>query len=117
MPLLSAAAGQLVAGFAVEVVRVAAEIPMVDVPAGSGGIAACSRSGRSLRRPTYAGVPATAFRAAAAALPLGGRVLDPAFDPSQLEDRIVLLGVTGLGMLDEKSTPLGPLPGSKSRPN
>ena len=39
------------------------------------------------------------------------RVLDPAFDPSQLEDRIVLLGVTGLGILDEKSTPLGPLPG------
>ena len=38
VPLLSAAAGQLVAGFAIEVIRVAPEIPVVEVTAGSGGI-------------------------------------------------------------------------------
>jgi adenylate cyclase len=34
-------------------------------------------------------------------------VLAPGFDPAQLTGRIVLLGVTGLGLVDLKQTPLG----------
>ena len=35
-------------------------------------------------------------------------VLDPGFDPALLRDRIVLLGVTGVGTVDFQETPLGP---------
>src|SRR5207237_10079014 len=33
--------------------------------------------------------------------------LDPSFNPRQFERQIVLLGVTGLGLLDQKLTPFG----------
>jgi adenylate cyclase len=34
-------------------------------------------------------------------------VFDPAFDPGQFKGKFVLLGVTGLGILDQKVTPFG----------
>jgi len=34
-------------------------------------------------------------------------VLDPAFDPAELQSKIVLLGVAGLGIVDLQQTPLG----------
>jgi adenylate cyclase len=38
-------------------------------------------------------------------------VLDPKFDPAQFAGQVVLLGVTGLGIVDQKKTPLGLMDG------
>ncbi len=38
-------------------------------------------------------------------------LLDGSFDPADLRGGIVLFGVTGLGLVDEKQTPLGLMPG------
>jgi adenylate cyclase len=110
VPLLSAAAGQLVAGFAVELVRVAADIPVIEVASGSRGIEKVQLGPFSLPTDTR-GRGLLRFAPPRPRYVSAARVLDPAFDPAQFEDRIVLLGVTGLGILDEKSTPLGPVPG------
>ena len=110
VPLLSAAAGHLVAGFAIEVVRVAAAIPTVDVTAGAGGVESVALGPFLLPTDTR-GRGMLRFAPPRPRYVSAARVLDPEFDASQFQDRIVLLGVTGLGILDEKSTPLGPMPG------
>ena len=38
-------------------------------------------------------------------------VLDGKFDPKQIEQKLVLVGVTGVGTVDDKNTPLGLMPG------
>ena len=38
-------------------------------------------------------------------------VLDPSYDPATLEGGIVLLGVTGQGLIDVRQTPLGLMAG------
>src|SRR5262249_44224013 len=38
-------------------------------------------------------------------------LLDGSYDPANLQGGIVLFGVTGLGLVDEKQTPLGLMPG------
>jgi serine phosphatase RsbU (regulator of sigma subunit) len=39
-------------------------------------------------------------------------ILDGRFDPEQLREKLVLIGVTGVGMIEDKNTPLGvPMPG------
>ncbi len=39
-------------------------------------------------------------------------VLDGKFDPQQIAQKLVLIGVTGVGMVEDKNTPLGsPMPG------
>ena len=38
-------------------------------------------------------------------------LLDGSYDPANLRNGLVLLGVTGLGLVDEKQTPLGLMPG------
>ncbi len=40
-----------------------------------------------------------------------GDLLDGSYDSNQLRNGLVLLGVTGLGLVDEKQTPLGLMPG------
>ncbi|MGO9060141.1 MAG: SpoIIE family protein phosphatase [Candidatus Binataceae bacterium] len=40
-----------------------------------------------------------------------GDLLDGSYDPDNLRNALVLLGVTGLGLVDEKQTPLGLMPG------
>src|SRR5206468_2092834 len=38
-------------------------------------------------------------------------VLDGKFDPRQIEQKLVLIGVTGVGLVEDKNTPLGlPMP-------
>jgi adenylate cyclase len=108
VPLLGLAQDQMIPGFALEVIRIALGLAPALITTDRAGIESVTispfsiptdRRGRVyLRfappRPDSAYVSATA-------------VLDPAFDPSQFQGRIVLLGVTGLGILDEKTTPLG----------
>lgn len=106
VPLLTQAQGQLIPTFALEVIRVAAGIPSIAVTTGTAGIegvslgdvfVATDRRGKAY---LHFGPPRPRFISAAA-------VLDAAFDPKQLEGQIVLLGVTGLGLLDQKLTPFG----------
>jgi adenylate cyclase len=106
VPLLTLAHGQLIATFALEAIRLAADIPSILVTTGGAGIEnvmlgdlaiPTDRRGRAY---LHFGPPRPRYVSAAT-------VLDPAFDPRQFDRQIVLLGVTGLGILDQKLTPFG----------
>ena len=106
VPALTLAQDQLIPAFALEVIRVAAGIPSIDVATGSAGIESVAiglllvPTDRRGRVYLHFAKPRPRYVSAAT-------VLDPAFDPSQFDGQIVLLGVTGLGILDQKLTPLG----------
>jgi adenylate cyclase len=108
VPLLDLAQGQLVPAFALEVIRVALGLPPILVTTGRAGIETVKIGPSSIPTDPHGHAylhftkprPDSAYVSAAT-------VLDPAFDPGQFHGRIVLLGVTGLGILDEKTTPLG----------
>lgn len=107
VPLLTLAQGRLIPGFAPEVIRLAAGIPSIVVTTGPRGIDSVGigplaiptdRRGRAY---LHFGPPRPRYVSAATVL------LDPKFDPGQFDGQIVLLGVTGLGIPDQKMTPLG----------
>ncbi|HEX3863246.1 MAG TPA: CHASE2 domain-containing protein [Stellaceae bacterium] len=106
VPLLTVAQGQLIPAFAVDVLRVAKKSPSLMVATGASGIESVEIGPLSVptddRGRVYPHFAPTAARYISAA-----GVLDPSFDPSIFHNRIVLLGVTGLGILDQKTTPLG----------
>ena len=110
VPLAVVAAGELVPGFALEVLRVAAGLPSITMTAGRGGIGIDLGP---LSVPTDAdgsailhfAPPQARFVSAAEVL---GRSGQP---PDALHNAIVLLGVTGLGTVDIKQTPLGLMQG------
>ena len=110
VPLLTLAQGQLLPTFALEVLRVAANIPSIAVTTGSAGIEGVEIGGTVIptdsrgRAYLHFGPPRPRYHSA-------DGVLDPAFDPSQFNGQIVLLGVTGLGILDQKLTPFGLIQG------
>ena len=106
VPLLTLAQGELIPTFALEVIRIAAGIPAIAVTAGPSGIESVEigevsiptdRRGRAY---LHFGPPRPRYISAAS-------VLDPTFDPARFNGKIVLLGVTGLGILDQKLTPFG----------
>jgi len=108
VPLLTLAQGRLIPAFALELIRLAADISSIAVTTDYAGIESVALGELSI--PTDPGghaylhfappLPDSAYLSAAA-------VLDPKFDPGQFEGQIILLGVTGLGIIDEKMTPLG----------
>src|SRR5262249_52355156 len=106
VPLLTLAQDQLMPTFALEVLRTGFNIPSIAVTTGIAGIKSVEIGGISIptdshgRAYLHFGPPQPRFRSADA-------VLDPAFDPEQFAGQIVLLGVTGLGLLDQKLTPWG----------
>ncbi|MGE5270814.1 MAG: CHASE2 domain-containing protein [Thiohalocapsa sp.] len=110
VPLLTDAAGQLLPALALEVIRVAAGMPSISVTTGGHGIESVTLGDATIptdprgRVYLHFGPPEERYISAAT-------VLDPAFDPSLFENQVVLLGVTGLGILDQQLTPLGPVPG------
>jgi serine phosphatase RsbU (regulator of sigma subunit) len=95
-----------------ETLRVASGEPLFTVREGAAGVEAVSIG--DLRVPTqedgrlwihYARHDASRFVSAA-------DVLDSDVDPAAIERKLVLVGVTGLGLIDERGTPLGePMPG------
>jgi serine phosphatase RsbU (regulator of sigma subunit) len=106
LPLLTLVHGTLFPALAVEMVRVAAAIPSVTVTTGRLGIESLGlgpltlpTDGRGRARLHFAPPKARYVSAA--------QVLDPAFNVRQFSGQIVLLGVTGLGIVDRISTPLG----------
>ena len=111
VPLAIIAAGQLVPAFAVEVLRVAAGLPSPTMTAGHGGIDGIDLGRLSV--PTDAeGSAVLHFAPPQARFVSAAAVLDrSAQPPAALAGAIVLLGVTGLGTVDVKQTPLGLMQG------
>jgi serine phosphatase RsbU (regulator of sigma subunit)/CHASE2 domain-containing sensor protein len=106
VPLLTLAGGQLIPTFALEALRIGAGIPSITVTTAATGIESVTlgdvviptdRRGRAY---LHFGPPRARFVSAA-------KVLDPGFDPGLFDKQIVLVGVTGLGILDQKLTPWG----------
>jgi adenylate cyclase len=111
VPLISLVAGNLVPSLALEVIRVAADAPTIVVTTASAGIADMAL-GR-LQIPTDAdGSVYLHFQPALVRDVPAAQLLEPDFDPRRLEGRIVILAVTGLGLLDQKMTPLGLMQGA-----
>jgi serine phosphatase RsbU (regulator of sigma subunit) len=112
LPLLSAVADQyVVPAFAVEILRLAAGADRIDVSVESGGLHGIGLGPLGLASEPDGFVwlhltPHDPRRFVSAADVLAGSVPADIF-----EQRLVLIGVTGLGLVDLPTTALGPMPG------
>ena len=113
LPLMVVVQRNLVPAFGLEALRVAFGLGYFEITAGSDGVKGIEiddlflpTDGRGRAYPHFA-VPRYSDVVSAADL------MDGSFDPAKLKDNIVLLGVTGLGLVDMKETPLGVLPGTE----
>jgi serine phosphatase RsbU (regulator of sigma subunit) len=107
VPLVAIVGEVPVLPLSLETLRVATGQPLFVVRAGAGGVEAVEVGDVSV--PTQADgrlwvhyTPHDPTRFVSAA-----RVLDGRIEPEELERKLVLLGVTGLGLIDYQSTPLG----------
>src|SRR5262249_51447359 len=110
VPLITSAQGKLLPGFDAEIVAVAQRLPSILVQTGTRGVehvvagklvAPTDGSGHAVLH--YA-PPLLRYLSAA-------DILNPAFETNYLSGRIVLLGITGLGVVDQKLSPLGLMEG------
>jgi serine phosphatase RsbU (regulator of sigma subunit) len=110
VPLVVVAEGQLVPAFATTIIGVAHQRPSVVVRTGARGVEHVVAAGVAAptdprgRAILHFAPPQLRYYSAA-------DVLDPKFDSGLFAGRIVLLGVTGLGIVDQKKTPLGLMEG------
>lgn len=111
MPLLASVSGRLAPAFAVELLRVAAGAPSIELHLQDGVVRAVAVGPLSVA--THADgtlpvhyTPHDPRRFVSASEVLARRVPADLFD-----QRLVLLGVTGLGLADLPLTPVGPMPG------
>ena len=107
IPMIAAVGDVLVPTLSVEMLRVAGGLPAIDVEVGSRGITGVGLG--DIRIPTQANGEAwvnfSKFlpeRYISAADVLAGRV-----NPDMIERKLVLIGLTGLGLLDYQTTPRG----------
>jgi serine phosphatase RsbU (regulator of sigma subunit)/CHASE2 domain-containing sensor protein len=113
MPLVSSVGGRLAPSLGLEMLRLAAGAPWVELRLEAGHVRGVAAG--PLAIPTQADAtvwvdfsPHDPQRFVSAESVLAGRTPAGFF-----EQRLVLLGVTGLGLVDEQITPLGPMPGSE----
>lgn len=106
VPLVAAVSDQVVPGLALEMLRVAAGASAIVLRGDVGGVRAAEVAG--LRVPLQDNgelwlhfASASASRYVSAAEVLAGRA-----DPALFRDKLVLLGLTGLGLSDRRVTPL-----------
>jgi serine phosphatase RsbU (regulator of sigma subunit)/CHASE2 domain-containing sensor protein len=98
--------GTIIPSFALEVLRVAGAERSVVIDAGPFGIEDIRIGGVTI--PTDgSGRAILHFAPRLARYISAADVLDQAFDPAELQSRIVLLGVAGLGIAELQQTPLG----------
>jgi len=109
IPLVASVGGTLVPSLAIEMLRVAVGVPslrlLMDGPAVVGitiGKFIAPTEADGAARVYYSPRNGDRFISAV-------DVLDGRFDPQQLEQKLVLIGVTGVGMVEDKNTPLGTL--------
>ena len=112
IPLVANVGGTLAPALAVEMIRVALGTPPLRLRVSSGRVAGIEVG--AFFAPTEADGAARVYfsphntdRFVSAIDILEGR-----FDPALLQQKLVLIGVTGVGILEDKNTPLGvPMPG------
>ena len=109
MPLVTAVNSQLVPGLGMEMLRVATGSPAIQLALDSRGVKSVAVA--DLRVPTqsngeiwlhFAEARSGAARYVSAAAVLAGKV-----DPDLLADKLVMIGLTGLGLSDQPTTALG----------
>jgi serine phosphatase RsbU (regulator of sigma subunit) len=105
VPLLSLAQGRLLPALGLEAVRIAGMVRAITVTTGPGGIESVGLDEVSL--PTDSRGRARLHLAYPRDPVSAATVLDTDFDVSRFAGKIVLLGVTGWGIIDLKRTPLG----------
>ena len=92
-------------------IRVAAHVPAIVVTTDRAGIAGVALG--PLQIPTDAhGKAYLHFGRPLARDVAAAELLGPNFEPRRIEGHIVILAVTGLGLLDQKATPLGLMQGA-----
>lgn len=112
IPLVVAVGDDLIPAFALEILRIGTRPSPIVVSAGERGIASVGFGPLAIptdaRGRTYVhfGLPAERYISAQ-------DVLADGFDPARLKDRFVLLGVSALGTVDQKNTPLGVIFGTE----
>ena len=107
VPLVAAVAGTLVPALGIEMLRVAAREPAISILVGRSGVETLGIGDLVLRSASDGSVwlryaPADPARLVSAADVLAGRV-----DARSFEGKLVLVGVTALGLADFQATPLG----------
>jgi len=112
-PLMVVGERNLVPAFALEVLRVAFGLHFIEIAASSDGIVGVQledlflqTDSRGRAYPHFAAPHADSLISAA-------DLLDGSYNPEQLKDNIVLLGVTGVGLVETKETPIGLMPGTE----
>ncbi len=109
IPLVANVGGTLVPAFAIEMLRVAVGVPslrlLIDGPSVVGiavGNFIAPTEADGAARVYYSPRNGDRFISAV-------DILDGKFDPQQIEQKLVLIGVTGVGMVEDRNTPLGAL--------
>ncbi len=111
VPLVSLVGGNLVPNLGLEMLRVAARVPAIAVVTGRDGIAGLELGPLSI--PTdNSGKAYLHFAPAIDRDVSAAELFKPDFDATRLQGRSVILAVTGLGLIDQKQTPLGLMQGA-----
>ena len=110
VPLVSMVGGNIVPSLALEMLRVATRVPTIAVVTGHAGIAGLELGPLWIPTDT-SGKAYLHFAPAIDRDVSAAELLRPDFDARRLEGRIVILAVTGLGLVDQKQTPLGLMQG------
>ena len=106
IPLAVVHDGVILPAFALEVLRVAAGRQPIVIDSGAHGIDGVSVGGLRVPTDPHGGAVLHFAPLGAPHIPAAG-LLDRSFNPVGLRGKVVLLGVTGLGIVDLKNTPLG----------
>ena len=107
VPLIASIGGTPVPALAIEMMRVALGGPPLRLDVAGGAVKAISAGDFATRTEddgsarVYFSPPSTDRYVSAI------DILEGRFDPEQLRHKLVLIGVTGVGMVEEKNTPLG----------
>jgi serine phosphatase RsbU (regulator of sigma subunit)/CHASE2 domain-containing sensor protein len=107
VPLLASVEGVLVPALSLELWRVASGAPGLSVSKTAGGLYRVSFADAHVPMQPDGSVWLRYSRHDPGRFVSAANVLAGQFDPEMLRGRLVLLGVTGLGLLDYKVTPLG----------
>ncbi|MFI5022074.1 MAG: SpoIIE family protein phosphatase [Alphaproteobacteria bacterium] len=112
LPLIVVGERNLVPAFALEILRVAFGLHFIEIAASSDGIEGVQLE--DLFLPTDSrGRAYPHFAPPHEKLISAADLLDGSYDPAQLKEDIVLLGVTGVGLGNTTETPIGPMPGTE----
>lgn len=106
-PLIARVAGTLMPAFSIELLRVAAGLPAIGLETGNGGVKAVELGDLAIRTDRDAGVwihfaPRSAQRYVSAGDVLAGKVAADVFDR-----KLVIIGLTAIGLLDFHVIPTG----------